>query len=803
MTGSLTGTIKGGIVTNSIVEISVDNVRKLGNLIIKKSVEGGVTESEANGTLTFVVQRLDESGKIIGYLDRNGKQLSKDEEDKAILTVSDFETINKDDNNHIIYIEKTFNKIEPGNYKVVETNAEIEGYRFEDLKSVTETATITINQYNDGEAKLKDVYTEIGDLDITKTVEGGVTEEEAKGALKFVVERLDKDGNVIGYLDADGKEQKEKVELTVSDFDKINKDASGHITSIEKNFKDIEAGTYKVIETNTAIEGYRFEKTDSVTETETITVNNDKAAAADLKDVYTAIGNLVITKTVSGGVTREEAEGALKFEVRKLDESGKVIGYLDKDGNVVKNAVQLTIGDGFVTTDGGKTYTKTFTGIETGSYKVVETNAVIDGYFFEESQSVTETATTVSKNTSAAADLKDVYVKKIKISKVDVTNQKEIAGAHIVILDSKGNVVEEWDSTTTPHEVKKLTPGETYTLRETVAPKGYSVTADTTFVLNDDGTVKYSGNTRTSDGVLLVEDAKAPAGTGSVKVTKYTLKNNGAFKVVSQTFYTALFSDSALTKRVSDIKPIVLQNAYTTEVTFTNLPFGTYYVAETDATGKPYTKSATVTNVSITNGTAQISGVNPTANAIIKNTVAEGVLGAYVSVNLTVNKKVVGTNGKANKVKDTFYFALYSDKNFTNQIRGTSIQKVTLNNASSGSAVFRDLPYTDEIYVAEVDKNGKLVSGKKGFSYSVSYSGNGLTYARADGGVITVTNKGGDKAGANRDKDQQGDQGAAGAQRNAVRTGDQSPILPLMITMLIAAAAVIFLLFTRRRMKKH
>ena len=335
----------------------------------------------------------------------------------------------------------------------------------------------------------------------------------------------------------------------------------------------------------------------------------------------------------------------------------------------------------------------------------------------------------------------------LKVAIVDRSDHtKFLADAQIAILDKSGVLVHEWTSTTSAYEVpdsvmKNLKTGEVYTIRETVTPKNYNVTTDTKFRINDDGSVTYSASKGTN-GELLVEDEKATKGTGSIKVTKYTLKNNGAFKVVSQTFYTALFSDSALTKRVSDIKPIVLQNAYTTEVTFTNLPFGTYYVAETDATGKPYTKSATVTNVSITNGTAQISGVNPTANAIIKNTVAEGVLGAYVSVNLTVNKKVVGTNGKANKVKDTFYFALYSDKNFTNQIRGTSIQKVTLNNASSGSAVFRDLPYTDEIYVAEVDKNGNLVEmGKNGFRYLVSYEGNGITYDVASKSSVNVTNK--------------------------------------------------------------
>ena len=44
----------------------------------------------------------------------------------------------------------------------------------------------------------------------------------------------------------------------------------------------------------------------------------------------------------------------------------------------------------------------------------------------------------------------------VKISKVDITDQKELAGAHIQILGKDGNVVDEWDSTWESHEVTGL-----------------------------------------------------------------------------------------------------------------------------------------------------------------------------------------------------------------------------------------------------------------------------------------------------------------------------------------------------------
>lgn len=61
---------------------------------------------------------------------------------------------------------------------------------------------------------------------------------------------------------------------------------------------------------------------------------------------------------------------------------------------------------------------------------------------------------------------------KINISKLDMANSEEIEGAHLVIRDSNGNIVEEWISSNTPHYIEKLPVGR-YTLKETIAPDGY------------------------------------------------------------------------------------------------------------------------------------------------------------------------------------------------------------------------------------------------------------------------------------------------------------------------------------------
>ena len=104
----------------------------------------------------------------------------------------------------------------------------------------------------------------------------------------------------------------------------------------------------------------------------------------------------------------------------------------------------------------------------------------------------------------------------VSISKVDVAGGAEVAGARIQVIDSAGTVVEEWTSTTEPHKIEGLKTGEAYTLRETVAPNGYTIATDTVFQLKSDGTVDADHTTtKTKNGVLLVNDAKT-----SVRISK-------------------------------------------------------------------------------------------------------------------------------------------------------------------------------------------------------------------------------------------------------------------------------------------
>ena len=73
------------------------------------------------------------------------------------------------------------------------------------------------------------------------------------------------------------------------------------------------------------------------------------------------------------------------------------------------------------------------------------------------------------------------------ISKVDVTNGKELPGATLVIKDANGKEIKKWVSTTEPTYFE-LDPGK-YTLTETIAPEGFKLSTETIdFEVKPDGT---------------------------------------------------------------------------------------------------------------------------------------------------------------------------------------------------------------------------------------------------------------------------------------------------------------------------
>lgn len=78
----------------------------------------------------------------------------------------------------------------------------------------------------------------------------------------------------------------------------------------------------------------------------------------------------------------------------------------------------------------------------------------------------------------------------LTIRKKDITSGNELPGAEMTLIDkASGAVIESWTSTSTPHPVANITSmvaGNTYILREVLAPANYKKATDIEFV--------YSGN---------------------------------------------------------------------------------------------------------------------------------------------------------------------------------------------------------------------------------------------------------------------------------------------------------------------
>ena len=101
-----------------------------------------------------------------------------------------------------------------------------------------------------------------------------------------------------------------------------------------------------------------------------------------------------------------------------------------------------------------------------GDYTLTEMKAP-DGYAFAESVPFTVLPTGEVQR----FEMRDNVIK-VEISKVDITTNKELPGAELIITNKDGKEIDRWVSTDKPHYIEKLPAGE-YTLTEITAPDGY------------------------------------------------------------------------------------------------------------------------------------------------------------------------------------------------------------------------------------------------------------------------------------------------------------------------------------------
>ena len=123
--------------------------------------------------------------------------------------------------------------------------------------------------------------------------------------------------------------------------------------------------------------------------------------------------------------------------------------------------------------------------IPMGTYTLTETMAPTEqGYVRAES---------VAFEVGPTGDIQRVEMKddftKVEISKVDMTDGRELPGAKLKITDAGGNTIAEWETSGQPHRIEHLKPGD-YTLTETAAPAGYLLSEEVHFTVQETGKIQ-------------------------------------------------------------------------------------------------------------------------------------------------------------------------------------------------------------------------------------------------------------------------------------------------------------------------
>lgn len=207
--------------------------------------------------------------------------------------------------------------------------------------------------------------------------------------------------------------------------------------------------------------------------------------ATDIKFTVDVYGNVTV-ENVEAAATSENGnplvvmiDDTTKVQISKQDITtgeelpGATLQIIDKDGKFVEEWIS--------TTEPHFIEAKLIAGEK---YTLHET-AAPDGYVIANDVEFTVN----SDGTVTEVVMKDDTTK-VKISKRDITNDKELPGATLQIIDEDGTVVEEWISTDEAHFIEgKLIAGKEYTLRETIAPEGYEIANEGKFTVNEDGSV--------------------------------------------------------------------------------------------------------------------------------------------------------------------------------------------------------------------------------------------------------------------------------------------------------------------------
>ena len=199
----------------------------------------------------------------------------------------------------------------------------------------------------------------------------------------------------------------------------------------------------------------------------------------------------------------------------------------------------------------------------------------------------------------------------ISIKKTDLATGVELSGATLTVLDKDGNTVDTWKSVKgEEHIIERLTVGETYTLREELAPYGYLKAEEITFTVDDTAEIqKVEMKDDVPTGALLInkegeflEDVSLLDSIGGW-ITQLFEYVTGSLKDVAFEVYALEDIKAADGESGDYYKKDELVDTITTDDTgiakLENLPLGKYYVKEKE-TAEGYVLDGEIREIDLT-----------------------------------------------------------------------------------------------------------------------------------------------------------------------------------------------------------
>ena len=397
------------------------------------------------------------------------------------------------------------------------------------------------NLTKEGNLKIENLPIGTYELEETKTLDGLVLNQE-KYEVKFIkkddvtkvyTENIDisNDTTIVEFSKTDitGEAELEGAKLTVLDRDEI----IDTWTSTDKTHKieGLIAGKEYTLKEEIAPNGF-------------VKATEIKFKVENSKDIQkqTMIDKIVeLSKTDIGG---NEIEGA-KIQVLDGDE-------IIDEWTSTKEAHKIN-------------------GLEEGKTYILHEEVAPDGYV--KATDIEFTVTNKKENQH-----EKLVNKIVKVSKVDLTNEKEIEGAELEITDEEGNIIEKWTSTKEAHVVNGLEEGKTYILREEKAPYGYETAENITFTVSTDKEIQ----------VIVIKDMPILKNIKIIKVDAETKE------IIKDKFTFAIYENQECTSLIKEIE----SNKEEGTAIFEELRFGTYFIKEIKAP-KGYELSDKIVKVEI------------------------------------------------------------------------------------------------------------------------------------------------------------------------------------------------------------